>query len=48
MQFAPANTVKPKKTELIPVKICINSTKLIRIEQIIVKQAIDTKNEYMV
>lgn len=34
MELAHANTVNPKNTELAPVKICTNSTKLIRIAQI--------------
>lgn len=48
MQLAQANTVKPKNTELIPVSIWISYTKLIKIEHTIVRNAMETKNEYIV
>lgn len=45
IQLAHAKTVNPKNTEFIPVSIWISSTKFIKIEHIIVRKAIDTKNE---
>lgn len=48
MQLAQAKTVNPKNTEFIPVSIWMSYTKLIKIEQTIVRNAIDTKNEYIV
>lgn len=48
MLLAPAKMVSPKNTELIPVKIWISSTKLIRMEQITAKTAIEIIKEYIV